>query len=118
MCERLFFSLFVSLLITYSVQANINVPISTTHNVEIDRVVSANEWSHANRLDVNNVMRPFNNVRAPVDTTVHFFEDGQNFYILFEAFDSSPERIQARLVDRDLIWGDDIVGIKIDTFND
>lgn len=115
---RATFSFFVSLLITCSVQANINVPFSTTHNVEIDGVVSANEWSHANRLDVNNVMRPFNNVRAPVDTTVHFFEDGQNFYILFEAFDSSPERIQARLVDRDLIWGDDIVGIKIDTFND
>ncbi len=115
---RAFFCLLLIAVFSCSVCAKLDVPFNVDHNVVIDGHISDKEWSHANRIDVNNVMRPFNNLPAPVNTTVSFFEDGQQLYILFEAYDSSPNDIQARLVDRDLIWGDDIVGVKIDTFND
>jgi hypothetical protein len=38
--------------------------------------------------------------------------------ISFRAFDPEPERIRARSSDREEAWGDDRVGVVLDTFND
>ena len=44
-------------------------------------------------------------------------ENGEFLYIAFIAQDPNPELIQGFLGDRDTRWGDDLVGLKLDTYN-
>ncbi|MFD2166933.1 DUF5916 domain-containing protein [Thalassotalea euphylliae] len=86
--------------------------------ISIDANLNEPQWEHAKRVLVNNVTRPYDNIPSPIETEAYLMEDGSNFYIAFVAKDPNPEQIRAFLKDRDRSWGDDIVGIKIDTYND
>lgn len=93
-------------------------PYSPEHQIVIDGHFSVTEWQDATRLTLHNVVEPFDNIQAPVDTTIYALESGDTLYVAFIANDSEPESIRASYRDRDLIWGDDLVGIKLDTYND
>ena len=86
--------------------------------IEVDGRLDEPTWETAGVVVLDNVMRPFNNVPAPTTAEVRFFESGDTLYVGFIVNDEDPEQIRASFVDRDQIWGDDLVGIKLDTFND
>ena len=51
-------------------------------------------------------------------TEVYIGYDDENFYTVFLAFDSNPELIRGNFSARENIFGDDWVGVMVDTFND
>lgn len=86
--------------------------------IKIDGVLSEGEWAGAVRLDLKIETNPAENGPAAVRTAVYMVEDGENLFVAFDANDPSPESIRAYLRDRDSAWGDDHVGIVLDTYND
>jgi len=84
----------------------------------IDAKLDEEQWRHAKRIVMNNITRPYDNIPSPVHTEALLMEDGGTFYIAFIAEDPDPSQIRAFYRDRDKSWGDDIVGIKIDSYND
>ena len=90
----------------------------TNKEIKVDADLSDPAWLQAHRVEMNNVTWPDENVPAPVRTEAFIIEDGDTLYVAFKAYDPNPEEIRAFLTDRDSNWGDDRVGIKIDTYND
>ncbi|MEW6992557.1 DUF5916 domain-containing protein [Colwelliaceae bacterium 6441] len=86
-------------------------------SVKVDGELNDPIWQQAKTFDLSIVNYPLNNTKSPVKTTAKIIENGEYIYISFLAEDPNPEDIQAFLGDRDTRWGDDIVGIKFDTYN-
>jgi hypothetical protein len=86
--------------------------------IKVDGELDDIQWQQAKELELNYVTRPFENTRPPVTTRVKIFENGDTLYVAFIAQDPKVENISAFYRDRDGIWSDDLVGIKLDTFND
>lgn len=86
--------------------------------IEIDGVLDDAAWEHAAQLTLTNITWPQENLPADVKTTVKYFENGDTLFVAFEAQDPSPEDIRAFYNDRDGVWRDDLVGIKLDPYND
>ena len=116
--SRLLFSscLLVSHLVSNQVQA-IEIP-RVNGNIKIDAKLDEPQWQNAVKVKMNNITRPFDNIPAHVDTEAWLMEDGGTFYLAFIAQDPNPEEIRAFYKDRDKFWGDDLIGIKLDTYND
>lgn len=91
-------------------------------HIKADIVIDGNldeaVWQQAKHVDVNIVNYPFENTPSPVKTDAYIFEDGEHLYFAFKAQDPNPQNIQGFIRDRDDAFADDIVGIKLDTFND
>jgi hypothetical protein len=114
--------------LTYAKQATSKVNISNDFakldipniagKIKIDGELDDVQWQQARQLELKYVTRPFENTRPPVTTKVKIFENGDTLYVAFIAQDPKVEDISAFYRDRDGIWSDDIVGIKLDTFND
>lgn len=85
--------------------------------VKIDGKLDTGEWTDAKIYEIKYEINPGDNVPAPVKTEVYVKYDDNNLYFGFRAFDPNPEKIRARYSDRDVIFGDDLVGIMLDTFN-
>ncbi len=123
-CYRLIFSAFFLLLLMLfinSVQANdkinaIDIPyseLSATIDGNLDEAI----WQQAKVIELNIVNWPWDNQPSPVSTTARLIENGEYIFISFVAEDLEPETVKAFLGDRDSRWNDDIVGIKLDTYN-
>lgn len=97
--------------------SNFNVP-TMIEAPKIDGKLDEEVWTKARKIPLNYVTRPFENTRPDVATYVYLYDDGETLYVAFDARDEEPENIRAFLRDRDNAWGDDLVGIKIDTYND
>lgn len=103
-------------------------PIKTHNNIidipkisgsmVIDASLNEPQWKSAKKVLINNVTRPYNNIPSPVHTEALLMESEGYFYLAFIAKDPEIENIRAFLKDRDKSWGEDLVGIKIDTYND
>ena len=86
--------------------------------VVVDGVLDEPVWDKAGKVTLHYVVKPFENTKPPVDTDVFFYEDGEHFYVAFIAHDFNPDDIRVFLRDRDDTWGQDMVGVKIDTYGD
>lgn len=86
--------------------------------IRIDGVLDETAWEQGLVLEVNNEMDPGKNIPAPVTTLAFLTYDDGSLYIAFRADDPDPAAIRAHLQDRDLPFGDDFVGVILDTFND
>lgn len=113
------FSLFSTIInaqdTTDSIQS-LSIPYSK-NSAKIDGDLTDAIWLEANTIELNIVNDPWNNEASPVKTTAKIVENGEFLYVSFIAQDPNPENIQASLGDRDTKWGDDLVAIKLDTFN-
>lgn len=97
-------------------QSSYTIPNSKL-SAKIDGDLSDPIWQEAKVITLDIVNNPWNNVESPVKTEARIVENGENIFISFVALDDNPKRIKAFLGDRDSRWGDDIVGIKLDTYN-
>jgi len=87
-------------------------------DITIDAQLNELQWQQAKTVKLNLVTRPYNNTKSPVETQALLMEDGEKFYLAFIAQDPQPEHIRAFLHDRDKSWSNDLVGVKLDTYND
>ncbi|MFT6248294.1 MAG: hypothetical protein ACJAUY_002746 [Cognaticolwellia sp.] len=87
-------------------------------DIVIDASLSEPQWRSAKKVLINNITRPYDNIPSPVHTEALLMESEGYFYLAFIAKDPDIKEIRAFLKDRDKSWGDDLVGIKIDTYND
>lgn len=97
--------------------ANLDIPY-LTGDIKVDGEFDDIQWTQATELELNFVTRPFENTQPPVTTKVKVFENGETLYLAFIAHDPNVDDIRAFYRDRDGIWGNDLVGLKLDTFND
>ncbi|NQZ79609.1 MAG: carbohydrate binding family 9 domain-containing protein, partial [Colwellia sp.] len=115
-------ALFFLTITTVSVAQNIpnisqlSIPYSNK-SVIIDGEMNDDIWQDALVIPLTIVNSPLNNEKSPVDTQARIIENGQFIYVSFIAQDPHPENIQGFLADRDSTWSEDLVGIKLDTFN-
>jgi hypothetical protein len=61
---------------------------------------------------------PGDGVPASQQTDAYLSYDSQNLYVIFVARDAEPRRVRANMTKREAIFGDDIVGVVLDTFHD
>lgn len=97
--------------------AHLDIPY-LSGQIKVDGDLNDTQWSQATDIELNYVTRPFENTQAPVSTKVKIFENGETLYLAFTAKDPEVDDIRAFYRDRDGIWGNDLVGVKLDTFND
>lgn len=88
-------------------------------DILIDGRLEEAVW-HKEALNIvmNIEVMPAENVPAPAEGECFLMYDENNLYVGFRAYDPNPDQIRAYLSDRDEMWGDDLVAILLDTFND
>lgn len=96
--------------------AQLDIP-HVKQSVNVDGELNEAMWQQALNVPLDIVNNPWNNKPSPVKTMVKVVENGEFLYISFIAQDPNPELIQGFLGDRDSRWGDDLVGFKLDTYN-
>ena len=94
-----------------------NIP-KVTESISVDGEMNEAVWQNAVKVDMNIVTRPYDNTKSPIQTEAWLMTDDNKLYVGFIAKDPDPSQIRAFYRDRDKAWGDDIVGLKIDSFND
>lgn len=98
-------------------QFNIHIP-TVEGTIELDGQLDEPQWQQAATAKLKFETRPGENTAAPVQTEVKVYATQSSLFLAFIAQDPNPEQIRANLSDRDSVWGDDLVGVKLDTFND
>jgi hypothetical protein len=86
--------------------------------IRVDGRLDEEVWAGPPTFELAYETRPAENQPAPVRTEVWITYDSANLYAAFRAHDPSPNEIRARYSDRDTAFGDDFVGLVLDTFND
>ncbi|HRC84176.1 MAG TPA: DUF5916 domain-containing protein [Thermoanaerobaculia bacterium] len=91
---------------------------AATSEIQVDGQLDEMAWQNATVVDLSYETQPGENIQAPVATQALITYDANRFYIAFKASDPDPRAIRARYQDRDTAWGDDLVGVILDPFND
>ncbi|WDD97310.1 carbohydrate binding family 9 domain-containing protein [Thalassomonas actiniarum] len=97
-------------------EGQLNIPYAS-QTITIDGEIDDQAWQDALEVSLNIVNDPWENQPSPVQTRAKLIENGEYIYIAFIAGDPEPENIMGYLTDRDSSWHGDLVGIKLDTFN-
>ncbi|MDO6428295.1 DUF5916 domain-containing protein [Thalassotalea sp. 1_MG-2023] len=100
----------------HSEEQNYQIPY-VNQSAVIDGELTDDIWKKAKEIPLTIVNSPWNNKPSPVTTVARLVENGEFIYISFIAKTRKNEEVKAFLGDRDSRWSDDIVGIKLDTFN-
>ena len=100
-----------------STNGQFNIP-TISSAITVDATLDEAAWQSATKISVNIEMSPGDNITAPVTTTAYIMADADTLYVAFKALDPNPDQIRAYFRERDQIWNDDVVGIKIDPYND
>ena len=83
----------------------------------VDGRLDESVWQDASRININFNTLPTDQGVSDIATEAWVFDDGEILYIGFIAPDPEPELIRAFYRNRDTIWSDDVVGVKIDPYN-
>lgn len=93
-----------------------NIPL-VKDKIIIDGSISDSAWEKAEKINIGNVVSPYENTKSPVTTTAYISEDGENLYLAVVAQDPDVEKLKGPLRKLDKGYFDDTVGIRIDPFN-
>lgn len=88
-----------------------------THEVKIDGILSANEWTGAALLTGFSQYQPVDRAAADDSTDVSVMYSDHAIYIAVRAFEPHGRVVQT-VADRDRISGEDHVRLYLDTFDD
>lgn len=86
--------------------------------ISIDGQLDEVSWAGALMLTLDFETDPGESIPADVRTECFLMYDQRRLYVAFKAYDPKPEKIRARLTDRDTAFRDDFLGVALDTFND
>lgn len=84
----------------------------------IDGRLDEPHWQTAAKLSGFCEIDPGDNCRPKVETEAMVAYDETHLYVGFVCHDTNTSAIRANVTDRDAMFGDDFVGIMIDTFKD
>ncbi|NVJ68350.1 MAG: carbohydrate binding family 9 domain-containing protein [Gammaproteobacteria bacterium] len=98
-------------------QPDLTIP-KTQGKITVDGELNEPFWQQATKVELGVETRPGENVAAKAKTTAYIIENGDSLLVALVAEDPDPSKIQASLKDRDRVWADDLLGFKVDTFND
>ena len=90
----------------------------TSLPIKVDGSINEKAWENALVMELKYEFDPGDNVSAPVRTEFLMIYSKSHLYAAFRCFDPNPSEIRAHLSDRDSDYGDDFVGVLLDTFND
>ncbi|WP_158089081.1 carbohydrate binding family 9 domain-containing protein [Cognaticolwellia mytili] len=96
--------------------AQLDIP-HVKQSINVDGELNEAMWQQALNVPLDIVNNPWNNKPSPVKTMAKVVENGEFLYVAFIAQDPNHEDIIGSLGDRDTRWGDDLVGFKLDTYN-
>lgn len=104
---------------TFSISsfAATSIPTLQQANITLDGQLNEPEWQQARNVDIKFITLPSDQGESPLSTTAKVFDDGEHLYIAFDAKDPNAQQIRAAFRNRDNIWNDDLVGLKIDPYN-
>ncbi len=86
--------------------------------VKVDAMLDEAAWQRPATFELAYETRPGENVPPPVRTEGWITYDERNLYVAFKAYDVEPQKVRARITDRDRAFQDDFVGVVLDTFNE
>jgi len=101
-----------------SIQQNLRAlePAKTATPPVLDGSLDDEAWKTAATVDdIWVTYNPVNGNEMPQRTKAYLAYDDKNLYFAFHCFDNQPERIKTSLTKRDGMFGDDWVGLSIDT---
>ncbi|MCL1079161.1 hypothetical protein D5R81_13665 [Parashewanella spongiae] len=99
-----------------SKSSHIKIP-TLDATIKIDGELSESYWQQAATTKLNFETQPNENTDAPVTTEAKIFATKKSLFVSFVAHDPEPNNVIANLTDRDSSWGEDLVGVRFDTFN-
>jgi len=85
--------------------------------IKLDARLDDPLWKDALVMELEYEILPGENIKPPVKTIVYLAYNKTHLFVGFRAWDPNPEKIRARVTDRDSFDGDDLVQITLDTFN-
>lgn len=91
---------------------------ATTGSIKADGEADEELWNRALMLELKYEVRPGENTPPPVKTEFLIIHNKTHLFAAFRCYDPDPSAIRAHLSDRDNDYGDDFVGVALDTFND
>ncbi len=91
---------------------------ATTASIAVDGELGEAPWQLPPTFTLDYETYPADNAPPPARTEVWITYDSRNLYVAVRAQDPEPQKIRARLRDRDNAFQDDFVGVVLDTFND
>ncbi|MCC5827245.1 DUF5916 domain-containing protein [Alkalimonas sp.] len=106
-----------SSLVLAATDTRLHIPVLTDGPAMVlDGKLDEPQWQHALQVPIYYLTAPLDEGKAEVYTMGYLFEDGHTLYVAFDAHDPKPEQIRAAYRNRNQIWGDDVVGLKLDTY--
>ncbi len=106
-------------LLTFSIMANATESIpKIIQTIKVDGKLDESVWANAKKIELQYETYPAENIPAKFKTTAYLYEDNDFLYVGFIAEDNEIDGLRASYRDRDDVSDEDLVGIKIDTFND
>ena len=94
----------------------LDLPI-TPKPPQIDGKLGPGEWDGAYMMSDFKTFSPDYGKDPSQKTEAYFLYDADNLYFAFRCDDMEPSKIKASLAKRDDMYGDDFVGIVVDTYN-
>jgi hypothetical protein len=91
---------------------------SFSSSPNIDGKIEDPIWQESLVLESFTQYEPQEGSEPTEKTMVYIGYDSKNLYIAVRAFDSNPKAVRACLTKRDSVFGDDVITVYLDTFND
>lgn len=91
-------------------------PTRIEYDFDLDTKLENPAWQLAVPLSIGFQLSPEQEAPSPVETIVKVLYSSHNLYIAFEAKDPDPKKIRAQVAERDEVFGDDYVGMFLDTY--
>ena len=108
---------FLSLALTANRDYYVNLP-EFSRPPKIDGYLENPLWQKGAVIDTFTQYEPQEGAQPSEKTVAYLGYDKKNLYIAVRCFDSNPRAVRATLTERDKVYGDDVVTIYLDTFND
>lgn len=85
---------------------------------KIDGSLDNPVWEEGAVIDRFTQYEPLEGSEPTEKTVAYIGHDSKNLYIAVRAYDSDPKAVRACLTKRDSVFGDDVITVYLDTFND
>lgn len=92
-------------------------PVEIEADFDINGKMNAAAWAKAEPALLQYQRQPNDEAPAPVETRVKVLYSKNHLYIGFVSKDPDPSKIRANVTDRDGFFGDDYVGVILDTYS-
>ena len=91
-------------------------PLHIEEDFDITGTLSNSIWKRADVAHIEYEVAPDDEAPAPVRTEVRVLYSNNNLYFGFIGHDPNPSKIRSSIAERDNVFGDDYMGVILDTY--